>query len=174
MAGGGSTGATTGFEAVFGRLRGILEPYGRRLHVSADSATLYGIDMASGAERNPTTWFGGVRLGKRYVSYDLMPVYVEPSLLEGASPELRRRMQGKSCFNFGAIDEGLFAELEALTRRGYDRTAGDPTWGVTRREERGMAHRTAMSGGRRPRQAARRPRQAARRPRQVALRESTR
>ena len=56
--------------------------------------------MAPEGERDPTTWFAGTRLGKRYVSYYLMPVYVEPSLLDGISPELRRRMQGKSCFNF--------------------------------------------------------------------------
>jgi hypothetical protein len=133
------------FEAVFGRLRGILEPYGRRLHVCADSSVLYGVDMAPEAERNPTTWFGGVRVGKRYVSYYLMPVYVEPSLLDEVSPALRRRMQGKSCFNFTSVDEGLFAELTELTRRGFERTAGDPAWGVARREEHGMAHRKAMS-----------------------------
>jgi hypothetical protein len=27
-----------------------------------------------------------------------MPVYAWPDLLEDASPELRKRMQGKSCF----------------------------------------------------------------------------
>ena len=150
MAGGGDggAGATAGFEAVFWRLRGILEPYGRRMHVSADSVTLYGVDMASEAERNPTTWFRGVRLGKRYVSYYFMPVFVEPVLLEGASLALRRRMQGRSCFNFAFVDEGLFGELEELTRLGYERTAGDPSWGVARREEHGMDYRKAMSAAR--------------------------
>lgn len=133
------------FESVFARLKAILEPYGRRLHVSADDATWYTVDMAPEAERNPTTYFGGVRLGKRYVSFYLMPVYVEPSLLEGISPDLRRRMQGKSCFNFTAVDEELFAELEDLTGAGYERTAGDAAWGARRRVERGMAHRRAGS-----------------------------
>jgi hypothetical protein len=36
--------------------------------------------------------------------------------LEGISEELRRRMQGKSCFNFTAVDETLFEELADLTR----------------------------------------------------------
>ena len=49
-------------------------------------------------------WFGGVRSGKAYVSYHLMPVYSHPALLEAISPALRRRMQGKSCFNFKAPD----------------------------------------------------------------------
>ena len=44
-----------------------------------------------------------------------MGVYGNPKLLERCSRELRVRMQGKSCFNFKKVDEGLFRELEALT-----------------------------------------------------------
>jgi hypothetical protein len=33
------------------------------------------------------------------------------------SPALKKRMQGKACFNFTAVDEALFKELAALTRR---------------------------------------------------------
>ena len=43
-----------------------------------------------------------------------MPVYVDPGLLDDVSPELRKRMQGKSCFNFTSVDEPLFAELGDL------------------------------------------------------------
>lgn len=69
---------------------------------------------------NPRTpmWFGGVRVGKAYVSYHLMPVYTHPELAARISPALRKRMQGKSCFNFKAADAALFDELEALTREG--------------------------------------------------------
>jgi hypothetical protein len=34
------------------------------------------------------------------------------------SPELKRRMQGKSCFNFKQVDKKLFKELNTLTRDG--------------------------------------------------------
>ena len=44
-----------------------------------------------------------------------------PDLLDGLSPELKKRMQGKSCFNFKAVDKALFKELGALTRQGYQR-----------------------------------------------------
>jgi hypothetical protein len=138
---------TNQFEMVFERLRDILEPYGEMLHVAADDETAYGVDMAPESHRNPTTWFGGVRRGKAYVSYYFMPIYVDPALLDGISPELRKRMQGKSCFNFTKIDAPLLAELEDLTRRGYERTAGDPAWGVAKRVEHGMAYRRAMSTG---------------------------
>jgi hypothetical protein len=48
-----------------------------------------------------------------------MPVYLHPELLEDVSEALKKRMQGKSCFNFKQIDDALFAELEALVARGY-------------------------------------------------------
>lgn len=64
--------------------------------------------------------FAGVKRQKRYVSYYLMPAYSEPELASAISPELRRRRQGKTCFNFTRIDEGLFDELADLTERGRE------------------------------------------------------
>lgn len=64
--------------------------------------------------------FGGVSIGKRYVSYHLMCVYMEADLLDAMSPELRKRMQGKSCFNFTKVDDGLFDELSAITAKGRE------------------------------------------------------
>jgi hypothetical protein len=130
------------FDQLFQRFKGMLEPYARDMYVSADSPQWFGVDMAPEAERDPTTWFGATRVGKRYVSYYLMPVYVKPDLLDDASPELRKRMQGKSCFNFSKVDERLLSELEALTKRGYEATAGDPQWGERQRRERGMRVRS--------------------------------
>lgn len=58
---------------------------------------------------------------KNYVSFYLMPVYAQSALQDAISPALRKRMQGKSCFNFVAVDEPLFQELTQLTAR----SAGD-------------------------------------------------
>ena len=51
-------------------------------------------------------WFGSVQPMKNYVSYHLMPVYMNPVLQAKISPALKKRMQGKACFNFKAPDEG--------------------------------------------------------------------
>jgi hypothetical protein len=48
-----------------------------------------------------------------------MPVYLKPELLASVSPELKARMQGKSCFNFTPIDPQLFQELAGLTKACY-------------------------------------------------------
>ena len=61
-------------------------------------------------------WFGGVQTMKSYVSFHLMPVYSHPSLAAKIPPELKKRMQGKSCFNFKVEDPALFEQLETLTR----------------------------------------------------------
>jgi hypothetical protein len=65
-------------------------------------------------------WFGAVQVKKNYVSYHLMPVYLNPALLETVSPGLLKRMQGKSCFNFTSSDAQLFRELAELTEAGFN------------------------------------------------------
>lgn len=74
---------------------------------------------ATNASKGKEVWFGAVQTKKNYVSYHLMPVYAFPELLAGLSTELKKRMQGKSCFNFTAVDDGLFKELAALTAKGH-------------------------------------------------------
>ena len=46
-------------------------------------------------------------------------------LLAGLSPALRKRMQGKSCFNFREADPALMRELESLTKAGIARVKQD-------------------------------------------------
>jgi hypothetical protein len=58
---------------------------------------------------------------KNYVSFYLMPVYMYPDLLQDISPELKKRMQGKSCFNFKKVEPNLFEELAVLTRKSVEK-----------------------------------------------------
>jgi hypothetical protein len=60
-------------------------------------------------------FFGMVRQGKAYVSCHLMALYMNPVLTAQVPPNLKKRMQGLTCFNFKTVDPGLFAELGALT-----------------------------------------------------------
>ena len=121
----GSTAATStkparaDFDAVDRRLREIVEPLRSRLVATKDGPDGLSLEIP-GLEGKPYGYVAGIRRGKRYVSYYLMPVYAFPDLLESMSPELRRRMQGKSCFNFTKIDEPLFAELERVTTAGLE------------------------------------------------------
>jgi hypothetical protein len=44
-----------------------------------------------------------------------------PELLNDISPELKKHMQGKSCFNFKKVEPALFRELEVLTHKGAEK-----------------------------------------------------
>ena len=67
------------------------------------------------------TDFGGVEIKKAYVSAHLMPIYIHPDLLTSVSSDLKKRMQGKSCFNFKKPDAALFDELSELIKMSVDR-----------------------------------------------------
>jgi hypothetical protein len=108
------------FQLIFQRLRAILSEYEPSLKLVENGETGYHLDSPVLYKGKPM-FFGAVRQGKQYVSYHLMPVYACPDLLAGISAELKKRMQGKSCFNFKHADERLFAELDELTRAGLAR-----------------------------------------------------
>jgi hypothetical protein len=44
-----------------------------------------------------------------------MPLNALTSLRDGVPPDLQKRMQGKSCFNFKKVEPELFDILERLT-----------------------------------------------------------
>jgi len=111
---------TSDFPAVFDQLKVILKSYEPRLSVTADGSEGYSLDAPKPGPNKKPMFFASAVINKNYVSFHLMPVYVHPELLEGISDGLRKRMQGKSCFNFKAVDEATLAELRQLTERGFD------------------------------------------------------
>jgi hypothetical protein len=103
---------------VFVRLKAVIAPYAKKMDVAADNQTNYMLNTRHIMKNRQPLCFGGVRLGKNYVSFYLMSVYTSPDDIRGMSPELKKRMQGKSCFNFKVVDEKLFRELARLTKAG--------------------------------------------------------
>ena len=106
------------FTEVFEQLKTIFKPYAKKMDVSQDTDTYYLLNTRYIMKNKQPLCFGGVRLGKNYVSFYLMSVYASPDMLKNISPELKKRMQGKSCFNFKEVDKNLFAELKTLTKDG--------------------------------------------------------
>jgi hypothetical protein len=106
------------FNEVFRRLKAIFKPYAKKMVVVQDTPKCYYLDTHHIMKHKKPLCFGAVRRGKNYVSFYLMSVYARPDLLKGMSPELKKRMQGKSCFNFKEVDEKLFKELDKLTKAG--------------------------------------------------------
>ena len=111
----------TDFPAIFEQLKNILKPYASVLTVKADTADTYYLDGPYSETWKKDLFFGSAQIKKNYVSFYLMPVYMYPELLKDISPELKKHMQGKSCFNFKKVDPALFEELAALTRKGAEK-----------------------------------------------------
>ena len=109
------------FDATFTQLKEIFAPYEAKLHVTVNTPDNYSLDTNHVMKNKHRMYFGGVRRGKNYVSFHLMPVYALPGLIVTISPDLKKRMQGKSCFNFTSPDEKLFKELRKLTKAGFSR-----------------------------------------------------
>ena len=107
---------TEEFEAIEARLWAILAPYRDRLEVGS----VYGLVTLKRSGANAHQFFAGVRVAAKHVSFHLMPIYADLELLDGVSPGLRKHLKGRTTFNFTAVDEMLFAELEALTARCFD------------------------------------------------------
>ena len=108
------------FPAVLEQLKALLKSYEPHLAVTVDDAAGYSLDSPKLGPNKKPMFFGAAVIKKNYVSFHLMPVYVHPELLDGISDTLRKRMQGKSCFNFKALDEDTLAELRQLTERGFE------------------------------------------------------
>ena len=127
------------FARTFQGLRAVLQPYAAKLNVVHDTDKYYYLETKEPKYRGKPICFGAVRLGKQYVSFYLMAVYsaeacVTPTkgsteekivgatskLTKSMSPELKKRMQGKSCFNFKQPDPVLFKELATLTKQGFE------------------------------------------------------
>ena len=113
--------AQSDFPIVFEQLKSILKPYEPRLTVTADTSDSYSLDGPYSEKWKKQLFFGAAQIKKNYVSFYLMPVYMYPELLKDISPELKKRMQGKSCFNFKKVEPELFQELAELTRSGVEK-----------------------------------------------------
>jgi hypothetical protein len=108
------------FASTFISLKNILKKYEKHLTVISDKPKNYNLNAGHDEKRRADIYFGGVVINKNYVSFHLMPVYVNPKLLDEISPDLKKRMQGKSCFNFKSTNEKLFKELSSLTKNGFE------------------------------------------------------
>jgi hypothetical protein len=119
---------TADFATVFAALKPVLAKYEKRLSVKTDTPTGYTLLSKAPSpfhqHKGEPLYFGSIRLGKAYVSFHLMPLYMCPELTKTISPALKKRMQGKTCFNFKTDPASdLIADLKRLA------TAGFKQWG---------------------------------------------
>jgi hypothetical protein len=108
------------FAPVFATLKTVLSKRAKKLAVRNDTPAQYSLVTKAPSpfpqHKGQPMWFAEVKLGKAYVSFHLVPVYMNPALSGTISPALKKRMQGKACFNFkNPPDAEQLAELNRLT-----------------------------------------------------------
>ena len=102
---------------VYDALVKIMKKYEKNLKVFNNNIDTYSLICPMSEKLKKELWFGGVQIKKNYVSYHLMSVYMYTDLVKGISDELKKRMQGKSCFNFKEVNKDLFRQLAELTEK---------------------------------------------------------
>ena len=105
-------------DKIFTELKGILASHAPKLNIATDKPGNFYANTNKTDAKNKPIFFGMVKSGKDKVAFHLMPLYEHPELIDGISDELRKRMQGKSCFNFSSLNKELFSELARLTEAG--------------------------------------------------------
>lgn len=102
---------------VFTKLRQILARFADELEVTEDRPGGYNLNIPG--LQGPEAFFAAVHIRTSTVNLYLMSVYIWPELLKDMSETLRKRMQGKSCFNFRHLDEPIIQELENLVEQSF-------------------------------------------------------
>ena len=80
---------------------------------------LYGSKEVSLFGKKPQkTYMAGIIQQKNYVSFYFSPIYSHPDSFSNISPELKKYLKGKSCFNINTTSPNLLNELEILLKNG--------------------------------------------------------
>lgn len=122
------------FARIFAVLKAVMAEQAGRLAVQENTSSEYSLATKTPSpfpqHKGQPMWFGAVKLGKAYVSFHLMPLYMSPALEKEISPELKKRMQGKTCFNFKTIPSPeLIGDLRRLTAAAF--AAWDQRFGLS-------------------------------------------
>jgi hypothetical protein len=109
------------FEKTFDALKKMLKPYENRCVVQQNGPMGYCLYTKKAIYQGKPLYFAGANIKKAYVSFYLMTVYGSPEERAKISPALKKRMQGKACFNFTSAEPELMKELAALVKSGSKR-----------------------------------------------------
>ncbi len=115
-----STNSTNDLAEVYLRLRPILEPYIPEMVAMQDNERGLYLNTRSIMKNKQPLFFASIAINKNYVSFHVFPVYMYPDLLDKVG-DLKKRMQGKSCFNFRKLSEEQVAGMRALVEAGHKR-----------------------------------------------------
>lgn len=104
-------------DSTFEALQPLLAAAADGLAPARTSPGAYHLYAAKPYMNSDQMYFAGLQIKKNYVSFYFMPIYLSPDKFV-VSPALKKRMQGKSCFNFTSAEPELMAEIARLLMEG--------------------------------------------------------
>ena len=103
---------------IFEALASVLAPYAHLFECGMHPR--FGYCLKTYGEWPSEIFFGGVALSPGCARFHCLIAERHPWLLDGISPALRKRCDGRTSFRFEGIEPELFAELAVLLRAGFD------------------------------------------------------
>ena len=100
----------------FAALKGLLVKHARHLMVVTDAPDEYTLNTRKRGASGEPMLFGSAQMRTSHVSYQLMPMQLDPALAAALTPGLRKHLQGKRGFSFTTLDPAVLEELDLLTR----------------------------------------------------------
>lgn len=108
--------------AIFGQLRAILAKEAGGLDVRKDDARVYELYGKKTVETHGKTvegmYFASVAMRKGGVSFYFFPIYTHPKEVGPVPAELKKCMNGKSCFQIKKEDATVYRQLRDLLKKG--------------------------------------------------------
>ncbi len=120
-------------EKIFLEIKGILEKnseaflakdqyIGSQAKQQKPAYHIYGSkDVSLFGKKPQPTYIAGVIQQKNYVSFYFSPIYSHPDLFSNISPDLRKVLKGKSCFNINKTNPQLLKEIENILKEGINK-----------------------------------------------------
>ena len=119
---------STDFTEIFGRIKKLLLPYGKKMDIRLDTEKSYQLYIVKEFEfagrKFPESYFSGTVIQKTMVAFYFFPYYTHPKHFT-IPDAIKKNLKGKSCFNFKKLDgeqEKAIAQLlkegEALYKKG--------------------------------------------------------
>ena len=110
-------------EAIFNKVRTLVEKYNRNMDVRSDSPTnysLYGKRTVEAFNKQVDgMYFASAVINKNFIGFYFFPIYTHPEEFAKIPTELKKCLKGKSCFHIKAEDELLMSQIDTILHQGY-------------------------------------------------------
>lgn len=109
-------------EAIFIKVRKLVEKYSKNMDVRADTEKNYGLygkkTVVPYKKEVEGIYFASAVVNKNFIGFYFFPIYTHPKEFSKIPPELKKCLKGKSCFHIKSEDEVVLSQIDAILDQG--------------------------------------------------------